>query len=134
MANDRTLPTVQGRRGMRSVTALLAVALLIATLPPATVAAAFPPVKFLSIRSPVPRGGQAAVTIQTTPGTPCAITVFYRSGPSRASGLEPKPADASGRVTWTWKVGTRTTPGRWPIRVECGEHDITRIETEFTVF
>jgi hypothetical protein len=96
--------------------------------------AAFPPVKFIAVSSPVPRGGTATLTIQTLASTPCVITVFYRSGPSKASGLVPKVADSRGRITWTWKVGTRTTPGRWPIRVECGEHDITRIETEFTVF
>lgn len=119
---------------MRRITAVLGVALLlITTLPTAGVTAAFPPVKFLSIRSPVPRGGQGAVTIQTTPRTPCTITVFYRSGPSRASGLEPKLADASGRAVWTWKVGTRTTPGVWRIRVECGRADITRVEAEFEV-
>lgn len=116
---------------MRPLFAFL-LALTIASLP-AVAHAAFPPVKFVAVSSPVPRGGTAIVTIQTLPRTPCVITVFYRSGPSKASGLVPKVADSQGRTTWTWKVGTRTTPGQWPIRVECGEHDITRIETEFTV-
>lgn len=112
--------------------ALLVVFSLAAVLP-SVASAAFPPVKFVSVSSPVPRGGTATVTIQTRARTPCVITVFYRSGPSKAAGLIPKMADEHGRITWTWKVGTRTTPGNWLIRVECGEEDITRIETEFTV-
>jgi len=47
------------------------------------------------------------------------MPVYYKSGPSHAAGLYPK-RPVGGRVSWTWKVGTRTTPGRWPIRVSCG--------------
>ena len=36
-----------------------------------------------------------------------------------AAGLYPQRA-RSGRVSWRWMVGTRTTPGRWPIDVACG--------------
>ncbi len=34
-----------------------------------------------------------------------------------SAGLVPKKAPSSGIVTWTWKVGTRTTPGNWPVYV-----------------
>ncbi len=95
--------------------------------------AAFPPVKFVSVRSPVLRGGTGLVVIQTTPGTPCTITVIYSSGPSHAQGLDPKTADTRGRITWSWKIGTRTTRGAWPIVVECGRDEITRIRTSFEV-
>jgi hypothetical protein len=47
------------------------------------------------------------------------ITVNYKSGPSHAAGLYPKRTTA-GRVSWSWMVGTRTTPGRWTIDVYCG--------------
>jgi hypothetical protein len=93
----------------------------------------FPPVKFVTVRSPVPHGGQGLVTVHTNPVTYCAITVVYKSGPSRAAGLEPQTSDATGNVTWTWKVGTRTTPGFWPIIVECGRGEITRTRTNFEV-
>lgn len=68
------------------------------------------------------------------PGTLCLITVRYKSGPSKASGLAPKTADGRGVVTWTWRVGTRTTPGRWPIIVTCsaGGRQGT-LETSFEV-
>jgi micrococcal nuclease len=115
-----------------NITVLLLVALVTLTVStPAS--ASFPPVKFVSVRSPVPQGGMGLVTIQTTPQTLCTITVNYKSGPSRAAGLIPKKSDSQGRITWIWKVGTRTTPGVWPIIVGCGQGDITRVRTSFEV-
>ena len=60
----------------------------------------------------------------------CRITVNYKSGPSRAKGLGPK-RPIRGRVSWTWLVGTRTTPGRWGIVVSCGSAGTLR--TSFRV-
>lgn len=60
-------------------------------------------------------GDDAMVEIHTKPGATATIQVDYLSGPSRAKGLYPQHADASGDITWTWKVGTRTTPGKWPV-------------------
>jgi hypothetical protein len=42
---------------------------------------------------------------------------------SSAQGLIPKAADADGNVTWTWRVGTRTTPGEWPIIIQAFKGD-----------
>jgi micrococcal nuclease len=67
------------------------------------------------------RPGQATTLIaRTSPNTGCTIEVDYKSGPSHAQGLVPKTSDAGGNVAWTWVVGTRTTPGQWPIYVTCG--------------
>ena len=67
------------------------------------------------------RPGQATTLIaRTSPNTGCTIEVDYKSGPSHAQGLVPKTSDAGGNVSWTWIVGTRTTPGQWPITVSCG--------------
>jgi hypothetical protein len=60
----------------------------------------------------------------------CSITVNYKSGPSRAKGLYRK-RPVRGRVSWTWLVGTRTTPGRWGIVVTCGSAGTLR--TSFRV-
>ena len=76
-------------------------------------------VRLVSLTSPVSPGDDATITVQTTPGVLCLITVRYKSGPSKARGLVPKTADNRGIVTWTWRVGTGTTPGRWPIIVTC---------------
>jgi len=70
-----------------------------------------------SLTSPVRPGAHATLVIKTLPGAYCTITVYYKSGPSKAKGLDPKEADETGRVSWTWKVGTRTTPGTWTIVV-----------------
>jgi hypothetical protein len=86
--------------------------------------------QFLSVTSPVPRGGSATVAVQATASASCSITVTYKSGPSSAQGLNPKQAGADGRVSWTWTVGGNTTPGNWPIQVTCGGQSI---ETSFTV-
>lgn len=64
---------------------------------------------------------------------PCSISVLYKSGPSHAAGLVSRTADGQGRVSWTWKVGTRTTPGFLPIVIACGQTDITRVRTSFEV-
>jgi hypothetical protein len=86
--------------------------------------------QFVSVTSPVPHGANATVVVQTASGAQCSITVIYKSGPSEAQGLVPKQADSNGRVSWSWKVGTRTTPGEWPIIVTCGGQTI---QTTFRV-
>jgi micrococcal nuclease len=96
------------------------------------------PVRFsvvlASRTSPVSPGSMASITVKTAPGAVCTITVTYMSGPSRAQGLEPKEADTDGVVSWTWRVGTQTTPGEWPITVVCSTQDShATLETSFIV-
>lgn len=62
----------------------------------------------------------ATVTIQGLPNTTYSITVHYKSGPSAAEGLEDKTSDNSGQVSWSWKVGGRTSPGTFSITVSGG--------------
>jgi hypothetical protein len=67
------------------------------------------------------RHGQATTLIvKTSPNTGCSIQVVYKSGPSKAQGLVAKTSDGAGNVSWTWIVGSNTTPGQWPIYVTCG--------------
>ena len=67
----------------------------------------------------VRRGATASVAVRTSAKTRCSITVRYKSGPSTAAGLVAKQTDANGRAAWSWKVGTRTTPGSWPVIITC---------------
>jgi hypothetical protein len=67
----------------------------------------------------VRRGGTASVTVRTTKGASCDISVEYASGFATAKGLSSKKASSSGVVTWKWKVGSNTTRGTWPIDVAC---------------
>ena len=76
-------------------------------------------VRLASVTSPVSAGSHATLTVSVSRAATCSITVNYKSGPSHAQGLYPKRTSA-GRVSWTWMVGTNTTPGRWTIDVYCG--------------
>lgn len=87
-------------------------------------------VRRVSITSPVGAGSNATLVVKVARTATCSITVNYKSGPSHAAGLYSKRS-SGGRVSWTWKVGTRTTPGRWPIVVRCGS--VGTLRTSFVV-
>lgn len=82
------------------------------------VAAASITVRITSLPA-VNHGGYETAIVATRAGASCSITVTYYSGTSTASGLYRKTASSTGRVSWTWKVGTRTRAGSWPVRVVC---------------
>jgi len=91
-------------------------------------------ITLISVTSPATPFSDATLTISTSPGANCTIAVHYKSGPSRAKGLIPKVASSSGRVSWTWRVGSNTTPGRWPIVVTCEKGaDYGELRTSFQV-
>lgn len=62
-------------------------------------------------------GQYATLSVAVSPSATCSIAVYYKSGASVAQGLYPKRGS---RISWTWKIGTRTTPGSWPISISCG--------------
>jgi outer membrane biosynthesis protein TonB len=82
------------------------------------------PLAFTKLTSPIGRGANATATVKTAGGAACSIDVQYKSGSSTAAGLGDKTANSSGIVSWTWKVGTRTTPGSWPVTVSCSRGDL----------
>ena len=87
-----------------------------------------------SVTSPVSPGATATLVAKTSPGAYCTIMVYTKSGPSTAAGLDPKTADSAGNVSWSWKVGTRTTPGTWQIVVTATQNGQTITTTKnFTV-
>ena len=86
--------------------------------------------KITSVTSPVKAGSNATLTIKGKPGTEYNIDVIYKKTASKAKGLENKTAPASGTVSWTWKVGSNTTPGTFTIYVSGGGE---RSEIKFTV-
>ncbi|MBA7637999.1 hypothetical protein ES703_45648 [subsurface metagenome] len=88
-----------------------------------------------SVTTPIGKGYYATLIAQTLPNANCDITVYYKSGPSSAQGLYPKEADSKGSVSWSWKVGTRTTPGSWRIVVTATlDGDTVSQTTYFTVY
>jgi hypothetical protein len=101
---------------------ILAVVLLLAaaTASLSTGSAAAPTqVRLVRVTSPVANGDYATLVARVFPRRVCSIAVYYTSGASKAAGLGPK-RPVLGRVSWTWKVGTRTSPGRHRIVVSCG--------------
>ena len=88
-------------------------------------------INVVSLTSPISRGSQASITINTAPNVLCTIAVYYKSGKSEAQGLEPKNSDGNGNCTWSWKVGSRTTPGDWKIVLTA--EGVGQTETYFTV-
>jgi len=92
------------------------------------------PVKFTAQTKSVKRGSAASVTIKTTAGAECGISVLYADGPSSAKGLEPARADKKGSIMWKWIVSSSEKKGTWPIDVSCSVGDRTGdVETKFTV-
>jgi len=76
-------------------------------------------VNLVSVTSPAAPSSDARLEVKTAPEAQCDITVRYKSGPSKAKGLVGRKADSGGRVAWIWRVGSNTTPGKWPIIVTC---------------
>jgi hypothetical protein len=100
---------------IRKIAPLLCALVVLAVLP----ATASAKVRLVSVTSPAHPGSYATLTASVSPSATCSIAVYYKSGKSVAQGLYPK-RPSRGRVSWTWMVGTRTTPGRWSIVVSCG--------------
>jgi hypothetical protein len=96
--------------------AVLATGVVASTL--VTVPAAQAHVRLVSVSSPVRRGSWARLTVAVAPSKQCSITVRYQGRVARAIGLYPKMPN-HGRVSWIWKVGTKTPTGRWPISISC---------------
>ena len=98
--------------------------------PPTTKPAPALTVQIVSL-PPTGQGTFATATAHTAPAANCSIDVDYKSGPASAAGLDPKTASAAGAVRWTWKVGTRTTPGDWPVTVTCTHRSASESDQRF---
>lgn len=66
-------------------------------------------------------GQDASVTVAAKRGERGTIKVYYKSGISKAKGLEPKIAGSNGKITWAWLVGTATTPGTYKVVIQVGK-------------
>ena len=78
----------------------------------------------VSLTTPVRAGHYAQLTVKVTPRARCTIQVSY-DRVSKDTGLGPK---TGGRITWRWKVGSNTRPGRWPVNVRCGASGTLRVK------
>jgi hypothetical protein len=94
----------------------LAVAVLVLAL--VVVGSASATVRKVSFTAVVSPNDYASLTVRVSPRARCTIKVVYDTTVSHARGLGPK---TGGRITWRWKVGSNTNPGRWPVTVDCGK-------------
>lgn len=76
-------------------------------------------VKLISVNSPVHPGDDLTINVQTAPKSQCEIIVKNKSGKSTAKGLEPKEANNTGKVSWTWKVAKNVKPGTINVTCNC---------------
>jgi len=77
------------------------------------------------------RNETVSVTIQALPNTKYHIVVNYKSGPSKSKDLDEKISDANGIVSWTWKVGAKSTAGTFDIIVK--DDDGKSVKVKWTV-
>jgi micrococcal nuclease len=98
---------------------ILPLALLLVLALAAPVDAATLTLKFTRFTSPVARSATATVAVLTTAKARCTIGVYYSTTASRAAGLGAKTAPATGRISWSWKIGSNTKKGSWPVKVTC---------------
>ena len=97
----------------------VAAALLLTLVLTTNVAAAGLTVRYVSGPSTANRNQTISLTVSTTKGAACTISVRYATTYSRAAGLVKKIVPATGRVTWSWKIGGSTTKGTHRITVSC---------------
>lgn len=72
----------------------------------------------ISKPEPAYAGRRAMIQARIAPGASAKLTVYYKSGVSRAKYLGEAQADGDGYVDWSWLVGGNTTPGTWTFVIE----------------
>lgn len=80
----------------------------------------------------VGRNEMASIKIKCKPNTEYDCDVEYKSGPSTAKGLEVKRSDKDGYVSWTWKVGSRTSTTYRPTITITGGGSSVSVQFEVT--
>jgi hypothetical protein len=93
------------------LSAITVAALLLASGSPAAV-------KKVSFTASVSPSDQASLTVTVSPKARCTIKIVYDTTVSHAKGLGAKTGT---KITWSWKVGSSTHAGRWPVTVVCGK-------------
>lgn len=59
--------------------------------------------------------------VRTAPQTKCSIDIGYPSAPE----LDPTTSDASGNVSWSWRLVGPAPSGTWPTAVSCSGRSAT---------
>lgn len=81
--------------------------------------------RLVALTETVAAGKTASVTVKGLPNTEYSIIVTYATSVSEARGLEEKCSDENGIVSWSWRVGNQTKPGKYTIEIQCRTEKIT---------
>jgi len=69
-------------------------------------------ITLVSVTSPISKGSNASLVIQTTAGASCSLSYTTPKGnTSTAAGLGATTAGSDGHCGWSWKISTSTDPG-----------------------
>jgi hypothetical protein len=83
-----------------------------------------------SIIDPISHGATEHLTASTSPSTNCTLSITLPSGAtSTSSGLGSATSDSSGQVSWTWTIGSNTSPGSAQAHLSCGGSQVLRTFT-----
>ena len=118
----KQLPWKQIGEVLAAIAAVVAIITFVRELLPEKSPAPTPsatPITLVSLTSPISPKDEATLTIQVASGAVCDPGVIYKTGESEAQGLEPQTAGSDGKLSWTWRCGTTTTPGTYTVYVEC---------------
>ena len=67
-------------------------------------------------------GDTASVSVKAAPNTQCTLAFVAPPGSATVGrALEPKTADATGQVAWSWSIDSGTANGAGAITVRCGD-------------
>jgi hypothetical protein len=89
--------------------------------------------QIVSLSTPVSPGGSVTLVAHTTAGAACVINVYYKSVRSAAEGLNNKTAEASGSISWMWKVGNDMAPGTYRIEINASLGEKKASQTTYLV-
>jgi len=65
----------------------------------------------------VRRNAEASVFFTNRPNAVWNLSIRYSAGYGTAAGLGAQVADSTGFVEWSWRIGSNTTPGQWPVTI-----------------
>ena len=85
--------------------------------------------EFVSVSTAAP-GGDAQVTIKTSPGRICSLGYISTSGMYLEPPRNLQRADVAGGITWVWKFPADALPGQGRVIVICGQ---TSVESSITI-
>ena len=74
----------------------------------------------LTRKTELKAGENAIIVMRGRPGTTYTIKASYKAGGRELDASDYRTASPDGIITWTWLVGSDTTPGVYPLEISGG--------------